>query len=715
LCLFVCVYICIFLRKMEKDIKAAEQIICAKALPTQPFEDSSFTASMALPTHGSSVAFHRVKDPETKLGARRALCHWRPHPLGPSEYLVTGGLCHSTFVGVVGALLNANSQYLDVLFSISRPALGAHAIRFFRDYKWKLITVDDKLPFSLPVERGQLAFAQVRTLDTSVPEQETFFHVWLPLLEKAYSKMYGSYENIEVPSLVSEILYTLTGVPVITRSVSSYDSNLLWSDIQRRLLQCGMAVALRNEKTPDDCGIAVAVPYTILGAALVGESKERVIVMRPGLGCTTWKGAYSRGSPEFDALPAELRALTNVSTFAFAIPFSQLLQRFTEVYLMDMPVSSVHNSHSYTASSKWAGPTAGGSLSNQETWKNNPQFSLFCEKDCDITGVLSQLDSTADRFKYMSIGCVVAKSADNSTRKTNIYADELVASTGSFINKRDTVFTFRAKAGQSYIIVPSTYQPGKEGPFFLRICSNQPVEFRDISSEPFVSRKPPSRGPSPGRSPSPGPLDIPHPPIPPPASAPPPASDGIPPPPPPVDVEPEAPPPVPPTQPKVPPPAAPPTGGKSALKCSKCNKTISGKYFVMPTTKAAVCMECYEKGSTVCPTCKGLIPAGLPAHVYKGVRYHTACFHCQKCNHLFGNEEPTIVDGVLCCMRCVQTCASCGKVLGNGKVILVNGKQYHAECLICCTCKLPIPVDGEILFMDDEPICASCAEQLEQE
>jgi len=686
---------------MEKDIKAAEQIISAKAQPTQPFEDGGFTASMALPSRPHSVAFHRVKDPEVKLGARRALCHWRPHRLGPSEYLITGGLCHSTFVGCVGALLNANEQFLDVLFSISRPALGAHAIRFYRDCKWKLITVDDKLPFSLPPERGQLAFAQVRTLDTSIPEQETYLHVWLPLLEKAYAKLYGSYENVEVPSLVSEILYTLTGVPVITRPIATYDPDKLWNEMQNRLLQYGMVVALRNEKTPDDCGIAVAVPYTILGTALVGETKERVCVMRPGLGCTTWKGAYSRGTPEFNSLPAEMRNLTNVSTFAFAIPFAQLLQRFTEVYLMDMPITNVHTTHSFTATSKWAGATAGGSLSNQETWKNNPQFSLVCEKDCEVTGVLSQLDSTADRFKYMSIGCVVAKTADAASRKSNIYADELIASTGSFINKRDTVFTFHAKAGQAYIIVPSTYQPGKEGPFFLRICSNLPVELRDISSEPISSRKPPSRGPSPGRSPSPGFLGGARQTPPPaaassPASSPAPASSSAP------ARGPSA-------------AAAAAAPAKKPMKCSECHKDIVGKYVVLPGTKAIVCQQCYEKGATVCPTCKGLIPANVPVHEYKGVRYHTTCFHCQKCNHLFGNEEPTVVDGLLCCMRCVQTCASCGKILGNGKVILVEDKQYHAECLICCVCKLPIPVDGDILLMDDQPICSSCANKLSEE
>jgi len=685
---------------MEKDIKEAVENICAKALPTQPFEDSAFPPNVALPTpsRASCVGFHRVKDPEVKLGARRALCYWRPHALGDSEYLVTGELGQSVFVGVVGALLNANPLYLDVLFSISRPALGAHAIRFYRDCKWQLITVDDKLPFSIPLERGQLAFAQVRALDS---KQAQFFHTWLPLLEKAYSKMYGSYENIEVPSLVSEILYTLTGVPVITRPIPKGDdkgdatekTETLWNEIQRRLLQCGLAIALRNEKTPDDCGIAVAVPYTILGAAVVGENKERICVMRPGLGCSTWKGAYSRESPEFKALPKDIVDLTNVSTFAFAIPFSQVISRFTEIYLMDMPVNNIRSMHSFTAASKWAGQNAGGSVSNTETWKNNPQFSLTCDKDCDITGVLSQLDSPADRFKYMSIGCVVAKTLDHTIRKTSLFADELVASTGPFINKRDTVFTFRGKAGQSYIIVPSTYQPGKEGAFFLRICSTQPVEFRDISSEPFVSRRPASRNPSPspGRAPSPGapgkPADIP-----PPAAAPA-------------------------KEPEIPPPASkpPPAAKKESLKCSKCDKEIVSKYFVMPGTKAIVCPECYEKDATICPTCKGLIPAGLPAHVYKGVRYHTACFHCQKCNHLFGGEEPTIVDGMLCCMRCVQTCAGCGKVLGNGKVVLVDDKQYHAECLICCNCHLPIPVDGDILLMEDQPICSSCAEKLQQE
>jgi len=721
---------------MEKDIKAAEQIICAKAQPTQPFEDGSFTSSMALPTRENVVAFHRVKDPEVNMGARRALCHWRPHELDPSEYLVTGGLSHSTFIGVVGAILNANPVFLDVLFSISRPALGAHAIRFYRDCKWKLITVDDKLPFSLPADRGQLAFGHVHNLDTSIPEQKQFFHAWLPLMEKAYAKLYGSYDNIEVPSLASEILYTLTGVPVITRTLSSENPDMVWNDIQRRLLQCGVAIALRNEKTPDDCGIAVAVPYTILGTALVGETRERVCVLRPGLGCSTWKGRYSRLSPEFDSLPVELRSLTNVSTFAFAIPFEQLVKRFNEVYLMDMPFKDLRSIHSFTASSQWSGITAGGSLSNQETWRNNPQFSLVSEKDCDVTGVLSQLDSTADRFKYMSIGCVVAKSIDNTTRKNNIYQDELVASTGSFINKRDAVFTFRARAGQAYIIVPSTYQPGKEGPFFLRICSTQPVEFRTIPADSVGTRPSiaserglsPGRQPSPKLPPSPNAGNIPPPAQPPSAPAPavnipPPAVEPPPPAAPPAAAPPAATPPAAaPAQSAVtpPPPANPPHAipkRSNAIVCHECQQEIKpgARYMEDPRTKLPTCEQCYMKGATECPVCKGLIPGSLPARTYEGKRYHTGCFHCQKCNHLFGEEGPTLVDGILCCMRCIKTCAGCGKVLGNGQVIVINDKQYHVECLICCTCKLPIPPDGEILLMEDQPICSACAEKLQGE
>ena len=150
---------------------------------------------------------------------------------------------------------------------------------------------------------------------------------------------------------------------------------------------------------------------------------------------------------------------------------------------------------------------------------------------------------------------------------------------------------------------------------------------------------------------------------------------------------------------------------QSSLKCSVCGCEIEGSYYQLPGSKQIVCTACYEKDATVCPVCKELLPASEPARTFEGKRYHMMCFHCQKCDHLFGNVPPTVVDGLLCCMRCTQKCAGCGQVLGNGRIVTLDGKQYHDTCLVCFMCKTPLP-PGDISLLDDKPICAACIEKL---
>ena len=686
-------------------MRGAESIIVVKCQDGSMFDDGSFTCSTALGSMEKSVAFCRAK--ETKLREHQALCLWRPQELDPAEYLAPGLLGDKVFLGVVGALLNADPRYVDVLFSISRPALGAHAIRFYVNSKWKLVTVDDRLPFVQPAERGELAFGHVEgAADALAP-----VHMWVPVLEKAFAKLYGSYQGCEAASLVREVLYTLTGTPVLMHELAGAKASAepgaaaagaageaerraqLWAElVARRAVPGSVVVAVRTSRADDGCGVACQVPYTLLAAEEAGG--ERVCVLRPGLGCPAWTGRYARGSAEFAALPESLRRAADAAACTAVMPFDEVCARFTELDMLVLPVPGSRGPHSYTVASRWAGRTAGGAPPNVDTWRHNPQFSVVAEDDCDVTVVVSQLDATTDRMKYQSIGCVAARTLDPGTRKTRLYTQELLASTGTFLNCRDATFAFHARAHQAYVVVPSTYLPNKEGAFFLRICSDKALELRDLSE-----------------------VDTPadsH-------SAAPPAGTSIPPPPAAAAAAAAAASPLPPQQEQqkeqqqqqqdIPPPAEPPKAS-TALTCSECGKAIESEYYMGPGSSAPICPACYERTATLCPVCNQMIPNGTPSHTFEGVRYHIVCFHCQTCNRAFGPEGPRTVNGKLCCANCASPCAGCGKCIA-GTFISFNDKKYHENCFICSQCKQVISGNGEIFLLGDDPVCAACAQKLQ--
>lgn len=74
--------------------------------------------------------------------------------------------------------------------------LGIYVFRFFKNYKWRYVVIDDKLP----VVDYQLVFA--KCLD----EEE----LWVPLIEKAYAKLFGCYESLRSGN-IDEGLVDMTG------------------------------------------------------------------------------------------------------------------------------------------------------------------------------------------------------------------------------------------------------------------------------------------------------------------------------------------------------------------------------------------------------------------------------------------------------------------------------------------------------------------------
>lgn len=83
------------------------------------------------------------------------------------------------------------------LFAGSCPEEGFYICKFFIGGTWRWVVVDDAIPVS---SGGGICFGRCR-------EPDSF---WVPLLEKAYAKLFFSYEAIE-SGMTAEGLLDLTG------------------------------------------------------------------------------------------------------------------------------------------------------------------------------------------------------------------------------------------------------------------------------------------------------------------------------------------------------------------------------------------------------------------------------------------------------------------------------------------------------------------------
>mmetsp|Transcript_40674 Transcript_40674/g.36121 ORF Transcript_40674/g.36121 Transcript_40674/m.36121 type:complete len:114 (-) Transcript_40674:1171-1512(-) len=81
---------------------------------------------------------------------------------------------------------------------------GIYVIRFFKNYGWRYVIIDDRLPaYQYEGKSGSpdLVFGKCRNLN----------EFWVPLLEKAYAKLHNTYEAL-IAGYLDDALTDMTGL-----------------------------------------------------------------------------------------------------------------------------------------------------------------------------------------------------------------------------------------------------------------------------------------------------------------------------------------------------------------------------------------------------------------------------------------------------------------------------------------------------------------------
>ncbi|XP_061141330.1 calpain-2 catalytic subunit-like isoform X2 [Syngnathus typhle] len=400
------------------------------------------------------------------------------------------------------ASLTLNKQILSRVVphdqSFDEDYAGIFHFEFWQFGDWVDVVVDDRLP----TRDGELLFLH----------SEDGSEFWSALLEKAYAKLNGCYEALSGGS-TTEGFEDFTGGIAESHDLSNPDPHLF--NILRKALERGSLLGCSIDITNAADSEAITHRKLVKGHAYSVTAAERVeyrggmeelIRIRNPWGQVEWNGAWSDNSSEWRYVSDDDRQrLTNRQEDGeFWMSFSDFLREYSRIEICNLTPDALTSEYR-----KWAeiefeetwrtGVSAGGCRNYPETFWTNPQFVIKLDQVDDdpydgedgCTFIVGLMQKNKRRKRNMgedmeTIGFLMYELPEEYYGATQVHLkknfflrNRSAARSETFINLREVSSRHHLPPGE-YLIIPSTFEPNKNGDFYIRVFSEKPADFHEI-------------------------------------------------------------------------------------------------------------------------------------------------------------------------------------------------------------------------------------------
>ncbi|KAK6489902.1 calpain-2 catalytic subunit-like [Huso huso] len=377
--------------------------------------------------------------------------------------------------------------------SFQENYVGIFHFQFWQFGEWVDVVVDDRLP----TKNGELIFVHT--------EDKTEF--WSALLEKAYAKMNGCYEALSGGS-TTEGFEDFTGGIAEMYDLQKAPKNLF--QIIRKALDSGSLLGCSIDITSASDSEAVTSQklvkghaYSLTGAEVVSYRgrAEQLIRVRNPWGQVEWTGAWSDNSSEWNYVEASQRTNVKAEDGEFWMSFSDFMRHYSRLEICNLTPDTLTSDNYKNWSvcnyhGTWrSGSTAGGCRNNPYTFWTNPQFVLKLEEVDDdpddgedgCTFLVGLIQKNRRRQRKMgedmhTIGFAIYEIPQQFHGQRDVHLDKnfflthaQTARSETFVNLREVCSRFKLPPGE-YLVVPSTFEPHKNGDFCLRVFAEKQAD-----------------------------------------------------------------------------------------------------------------------------------------------------------------------------------------------------------------------------------------------
>ncbi|XP_053129228.1 calpain-6 isoform X2 [Hemicordylus capensis] len=348
--------------------------------------------------------------------------------------------------------------------------------------EWIDVVIDDRLP----TVNGELVFC-------SSKDRNEF---WSALLEKAYAKLAGCYEALDGGN-TAEAIIDFTGAVAesidMTRGTYARDISKqlkLFEDllkVQRRggLISCSVVPSSPSDfEVETEMGLIKGHSYSVtdirkirLGEKLLSCAKLEKLFMirlRNPWGKTEWNGPWSDEMTFEDWCKnfthVDICRIVNTSIFSIHKTWEKKMMRGSWIRNADPLLNR-----------------SGGCSNNKDTFLQNPQYVFDVKKAEDKVLVsLQQKDrriyKKEGKGNNFAIGFEILKVENNREyRMHKMHIQEQIF-TSSYIDRRTVSLKVLLKQGR-YALIPTTFSPGIETEFILRLFTDVPSKLRELTMD----------------------------------------------------------------------------------------------------------------------------------------------------------------------------------------------------------------------------------------